>query len=237
MFDSGYSASGLYPVWINEQFRSIFLHCDMTTRNSVTGKIGWSVIQRRMNGKINFERGWDDYVRGFGSLDGEYWIGLQNIYHLTLQLKKKIEETYYVKSPQMRIDLEDWDGIKAFVEHKQFVLLSKDRNYAISINYPMYGTAVLGGRSTPLSRIAFSTFDADHDRSIANVALEYRSGWWFTLFPKSSLNGPYPQRGEVMSVSNIRWRYWSTINPNNTALRLTSMKLQEGFDFTLKYSK
>jgi len=209
----------------------------MVTRNSVTGKKGWSVIQRRMNGNINFERGWDDYVRGFGSLNGEYWIGLQNIYHLTLQLKKKVEETYYVKSPQMRIDLEDWDGIKAFVEHKQFVILSRDGNYAISVNYPMYGTAVLGERSTPLSQVAFSTFDADHDLSLGNVAQEYRSGWWFYVFPAGSLNGPYPQRGEVMSASNIRWRYWSTINPNNTALRLTSMKLQEGFDFTLIFSK
>ena len=45
---------------------------------------GWIVIQRRIaGGTVNFTRGWDDYVNGFGDLDGEFWYGLDNIHSLT----------------------------------------------------------------------------------------------------------------------------------------------------------
>ena len=48
---------------------------------------GWIVIQRRNASTrwVNFARGWVDYKNGFGDLDGEFWIGLQQIYELTNQ--------------------------------------------------------------------------------------------------------------------------------------------------------
>jgi len=33
------------------------------------------VIQRRRSGTVNFRRGWFSYKRGFGNLNGEFWIG------------------------------------------------------------------------------------------------------------------------------------------------------------------
>ena len=30
---------------------------------------------RRMNGKVNFYRSWNDYDRGFGNLKGDFWLG------------------------------------------------------------------------------------------------------------------------------------------------------------------
>lgn len=33
------------------------------------------MIQRRINGSINFHRGWKEYENGFGPIDGEHWIG------------------------------------------------------------------------------------------------------------------------------------------------------------------
>lgn len=35
----------------------------------------FKVIQRRINGSVDFFRGWDDYKMGFGDVSGEYWIG------------------------------------------------------------------------------------------------------------------------------------------------------------------
>ncbi|XP_067939577.1 uncharacterized protein [Watersipora subatra] len=36
---------------------------------------GWTVIQKRLDGSVDFYRGWSDYVDGFGYLDREYWMG------------------------------------------------------------------------------------------------------------------------------------------------------------------
>lgn len=33
------------------------------------------MIQRRMDGSVNFYRGWDEYRNGFGNVDSEFWIG------------------------------------------------------------------------------------------------------------------------------------------------------------------
>ena len=42
--------------------------CDMTSDG---GK--WMVIQRRINGSVDFYLNWTDYVNGFGDLEGEFW--------------------------------------------------------------------------------------------------------------------------------------------------------------------
>lgn len=35
------------------------------------------VIQNRHNGSVDFDRGWQEYTDGFGSVLTEYWIGKQ----------------------------------------------------------------------------------------------------------------------------------------------------------------
>ena len=39
------------------------------------------VVQRRVNNSTNFFRDWDTYKRGFGSLTGNLWYGLE-VMHL-----------------------------------------------------------------------------------------------------------------------------------------------------------
>ena len=36
------------------------------------------VFQRRINGEVDFYRNWDSYVNGFGSKNGEFWLGKIN---------------------------------------------------------------------------------------------------------------------------------------------------------------
>ncbi|XP_059175174.1 ficolin-2-like [Physella acuta] len=45
---------------------------------------GWIVIQRRVKGDVSFIRNWSDYKKGFGTLNGDYWLGNDWISNLTI---------------------------------------------------------------------------------------------------------------------------------------------------------
>ena len=75
------------------------------------------MIQRRVpNGTVNFYRGWNDYVEGFGDLDGEFWYGLRNIHCLTTR-----------ENVTLRIDLEDEQGNKVTWVYQQFSVDGPDQ--------------------------------------------------------------------------------------------------------------
>lgn len=56
----------------------------------------FQVIQRRFNGKINFNRTWKDYEYGFGTINGEHWLG-----RLTLVGKFTVSNTNWVYTNDM----------------------------------------------------------------------------------------------------------------------------------------
>ncbi|CAG2231682.1 unnamed protein product [Mytilus edulis] len=60
--------SGVYTFYPeNTKFD---VYCDMETAG-----FGWTVLQRIINGTIDFYRGWSDYKDGFGNLESEFWLG------------------------------------------------------------------------------------------------------------------------------------------------------------------
>ena len=63
-----------------------------TTNDTVTAGGGWLVIQRRIDGSVDFNRYWSEYEEGFGNLPaddkdttGEFWIRLHFLHYLTSQ--------------------------------------------------------------------------------------------------------------------------------------------------------
>eukprot|EP00058_Branchiostoma_floridae_P003908 XP_002589396.1 hypothetical protein BRAFLDRAFT_77839 [Branchiostoma floridae] len=70
---------------------------------------GWTVIQRRQDGWVPFNRNWEEYKLGFGNKNGEYWLGNDNIHFLTNQ-----------KNYRLRIDLLDWQGESRWAEYSTF---------------------------------------------------------------------------------------------------------------------
>merc|ERR1739838_858281 len=82
----------------------------------------WTVIQRRMDGSVGFTRNWAAYKAGFGAASGEYWLGLENM-HLLTEHKKY----------ELKVDMEDFAGIKDSVYYSTFSVGSEATGYTLHI--------------------------------------------------------------------------------------------------------
>ena len=72
----GERKDGVYVIYPKDG-PEITVFCDLTTNGG-----GWTVIQRRHEMKIPFARNWEQYRDGFGPVDGEFWLGNENIQRL-----------------------------------------------------------------------------------------------------------------------------------------------------------
>lgn len=71
--------------------------CDMETDGG-----GWTVIQRRKIGLISFSQSWKQYKEGFGSPQGDFWLGNEHIHRLSRRpttLRVELEASTVVSSP------------------------------------------------------------------------------------------------------------------------------------------
>ena len=64
--------------WCGGIWSTTSVYCDTQTSDG-----GWIVVQRRKDGSVDFNRPWNDYEKGFGDLNGEFWYGLKSMHCLT----------------------------------------------------------------------------------------------------------------------------------------------------------
>ncbi|XP_052282620.1 fibrinogen alpha chain-like isoform X2 [Dreissena polymorpha] len=146
----------------------------------------WMVIQRRVDGSVNFDKTWQMYKIGFGNINpnGEYWLGNENIH-----------QTTYTADHRLRIDMRDWDGNSVNAEYEHFRVGDEASRYTLVVG-SYSGTAGDSFHYPPSyqlqhHQVAFSTRDHDNDNSPVNCARELRGGWWFNDCYSSNLNGAF----------------------------------------------
>ena len=171
---------------------------------------GWVVFQRRMDGTFNFYRNWADYVKGFGDLNGEFWLGLNKIHRLT-QAANSI----------LRVDLADFEGGKRYANYSTFQVLDSSRKYQLNIG-GYSGDA--GDDLTGHTGMKFSTKDQDNDRHPdGNCAIYCKGAWWYKACHASNLNGRYLSGQHGTHADGINWYNWKG---HYYSLKTTEMKLR-----------
>uniref|UniRef100_A0A8C3YMG3 Angiopoietin-2 n=1 Tax=Catagonus wagneri TaxID=51154 RepID=A0A8C3YMG3_9CETA len=205
-FKSGLTTSGTYTLTFPNSTEEIKAYCDMET-----GGGGWTVIQRREDGSVDFQRTWKEYKVGFGSPSGEHWLGNEFVSQVTNQKR-------YV----LKIHLRDWEGNEAYSLYEHFYLSSEEFNYRIHLK-GLTGTA---GKISSISQPGndFSTKDADNDKCICKCSQMLTGGWWFDACGPSNLNGMYyPQRQNTNKFNGIKWYYWKG---SGYSLKATTMMIR-----------
>ena len=201
----GVFSTARYTIYPSNCPISFDVRCDMDTDGG-----GWTIFQNRFNGSVDFFLGWDDYERGFGSADGEHWMGLKQIQCMTQSGKW-----------QVRIDMETFDGDTAYAVYDSFSVGDASSNYRLTIG-TYSGTA--GDSLAYHNNMAFSTKDTcrDNDRwSNHGCANNWKGGWWYQHCFESNLNGLYLGPTSNGLTGNT-WHHWKGSRP----LKRTEMKMR-----------
>ena len=178
-------------------------------------------IQRRISDGVDFDRGWEDYVNGFGDIDGNYWMGLEEIHQLTT--------THNVS---LYIDIETFEGDPFTLKLETFSVGNATSNY--TLHFAGYSQSSDRVKYTAFpchyNGMMFTTRDRDNDRwSTGNCASENRrGGWWYHNCARINPNGNY--EGDVTpTLTGIFVLYIDTTDtrtPDTKAVKSVEMILR-----------
>ncbi|EDW60294.2 angiopoietin-related protein 7 [Drosophila virilis] len=161
--------------------------------NGLLAGPGWTVIQRRINGSVDFYRNWSDYKTGFGDLAGEFFIGLEKLHHMT----KAEPQVLYIQ-------LEDFDGQLRYATYDDFKVGSEQESYALQ-SLGNFGGDIDDALSLNEGQ-KFSTYDRDNDSDESlSCAERFHGAWWYYACGLSNLNGPYQKPDDYTSSQGILW--------------------------------
>ncbi|XP_065356014.1 fibroleukin-like [Calliphora vicina] len=185
--------SGYYKIYLaGNKEKQIMVFCDMEI-----GGGNWMHILRRIDGSENFTRPWSDYVNGFGKVEGEYWIGLDNLNALTNNNGR--QQLYF----HLEFDLES-----RYALYDNFLVGDASEIYKIKSVGTFNGTSG-DGMADKLHK-KFSTFDNDNDELDRNCAAEY-GGWWHSHCEYAEATGDYEYSKSGSYSEGYKVDYYKTL--------------------------
>lgn len=192
VYYNGERRSGLYAVIPLRAGLPLQVYCDMDTDGG-----GWTVIQRRIDGAVSFDRTWGDYRDGFGDLRSEFWLGNDHIHDLSAQGEYTL-----------RIDLEDWSNKHKHAIYQSFSVEDEEHQYRLHVSG--FSGSAQDSFAWYHDKQSFSTPDS------GSICAEIsHGGWWYNQCFYAHLNGVYYRGGHYsprgrapLGPDGIVWHSW-----------------------------
>ncbi|KAM9677422.1 fibrinogen beta chain isoform 1-T1 [Trichechus inunguis] len=241
----GGETSEMYLIQPDSSIKPYRVYCDMNTENG-----GWTVIQNRQDGSVDFGRRWDPYKQGFGNIainaDGKKFCGLPGEYWLG---NDKISQLTKMGSTELLIEMEDWKGDKVKALYGGFTVQNEANKYQLSVskykgtagNALMDGASQLVGENRTMTihnGMYFSTYDRDNDAWITTdpnkrCSREDGGGWWYNRCHAANPNGRYYWGGQYSwdmakhgTDDGVVWMNWKG---SWYSMKKLSMKIRRFF--------
>ncbi|NWU15821.1 ANGL5 protein, partial [Cephalopterus ornatus] len=219
--------SGLYIIHPEGSNYPFEVFCDMDFRGG-----GWTVVQKRTEGIIPFQRTWSEYLDGFGDLTGEFWLGLRKIFDIVNQK---------ATSFNLYVDLESENDKHAYASYDGFWIEDEACSFKIHLGHYSgnAGDAFRGYRKEDnQNAMPFSTFDVDNDgcRPVCTIKeqpvkscsnFSGSTGWWFSKCGLANLNGVHRYTGRFLATG-IHWDTWKMKN-RPVKIKSVSMKIRRTY--------
>lgn len=198
-YDNGKRSNGVYRIYPKANIHGYKVYCDMTTDGG-----GWTVIQKRFDGSINFYRTWKEYRNGFGNVTGEYWLGNEKIHLLTTE-----------SSQVLRIDMMDESGTWKYATYTNFSISSN------ATGYKLYFETYQGNAGDSLGKShkgqEFKTKDKPGQEK---CPITFVGAWWYNGCHSSNLNGQYGDNNYGKGLNWYTWRgYYESLKRTEMKIR------------------
>ncbi|XP_051909612.1 angiopoietin-related protein 7 [Hippocampus zosterae] len=192
IYYNGVRRSGVYTVVPSLAGMPVEVYCDMDTDGG-----GWTVIQRRVDGSVSFDRSWREYRAGFGDLHSEFWLGNDHIHKLSGQ-----------GDYSLRIDLEDWSNKHKHALYQHFSVEDEEHRYRLHVSG--FSGSAADSFGWYHDKHGFSTPDS------GDICAEIsHGGWWYSQCFYANLNGVYYRGGHYtpkakgqLGPDGIVWHSW-----------------------------
>jgi len=179
-YNSGATTDGIYEIYLPSGPKHVFCRMNVTGQGG-----GWLSIQRRIDGDVNFHRTWQDYKKGFGEVDDEFWLGNEILHYLT----STYPHQFYVRATS-------FDLTNYISKHDDFLVLNEEQNYRMSASVNSLEGTLQSLQGDNLNQ-SFSTYDNDNDSwRMGSVAAKYNhGGFWYAAGSNFIPNGNYYNEG------------------------------------------
>jgi len=147
----------------------------------VMSVFGWIVFHQHLGYSFDWNFTWADYKAGFGSIDADFWLGLEKVHLLTSSQPYRLRVELQERSTDFWYSAEYWSfkiGDELNDKYRLEVAgYSGDAGDSLHYMGEWDGDGNFGAYNH--NGMSFTTHDQDNDNADINCVTTRGGGWWY----------------------------------------------------------